>query len=85
MNRFFEKDIPDEMIYGFAGATLVLVASLVLALRFLDQTLRTGTGVILGAGVVMCGYLTYRACKARFGTHKKQKPKDKRKTYYATN
>ncbi len=65
MDILFKKGVPNEMIYGFAGATLVLGTLLVLALKFMEQTLRTGTGIILGAGVMVCGYLTYMACRKR--------------------
>ena len=65
MNTEIKNTVPNEMLYGFAGATLVLIAALVLSINLMEQTLRTGTTVILGIGSVVCGYLTLWAYKKR--------------------
>lgn len=63
--------VPDEMLYGFAGATLFIIVTMALSITLIDQTLRTGTAIILGVGAVICGYLTYWAYKKRVAISKK--------------
>ena len=41
MNTDSKNTVPNEMLYGFAGATLVLIAALVLSISLMEQTLRT--------------------------------------------
>ena len=67
MNTEIKNTVPNEMLYGFAGATLVLIAALVLSINLMEQTIRTGTAVILGIGSVACGYLTLWAYRKRMG------------------
>ncbi len=78
MNTDIRNTVPNEMLYGFAGATLVLMATLALSINLMEQTLRTGTAVILGIGSFVCGYLTLWAYKKRMGVRKKNKSKGKR-------
>lgn len=75
MNTEIKNTIPDEMLYGFAGATLVLIVAMVLSISLMDQTIRTGTAVILGIGSFVCGYLTLWAYKKRMGDKNKSKGK----------
>ena len=78
MNTDSKNTVPNEMLYGFAGATLVLIAALVLSISLMEQTLRTGTAVILGIGSVVCGYLTLWAYKERIGDRKRTSQRGKR-------
>ncbi len=61
-NTEIKNTVPNEMLNGFAGATLVLVAALVLSINLMEQTFRTGTAVILGLGIVGCGELNKLFC-----------------------
>ena len=85
MNAEIKNTVPNEMLYGFAGATLVLAAILVLSLKLMEQTIRTGTAVILGIGVAVCGYLTYWAYRKRKGEQKRNNSKGKRGICFGTN
>ena len=85
MNTEIKNKVPNEMLYGFAGATLVLAAATVLSISLMEQALRTGTAVILGIGVAVCGYLTYWAYKKRKGDRKKNKSKGKKGVCFGTN
>lgn len=85
MNTEIKNTVPNEMLYGFAGATLVLIAALVLSINLMEQTLRTGTTVILGIGSVVCGYLTLWAYKKRTGDRKKNKSKGKKRICFGMN
>ncbi len=57
----------------------------VLSINLMEQTIRTGTAVILGIGSAVCGYLTYWAYRKWRGDQKKNKTKEKRGICFGTN
>ena len=72
MKNDIMNNIPKEMLYGFAGATLLMIIAVALAITLMDQTVRTGTAIIFGIEAVICGYLTYWAYKKRMAFYNKK-------------